>query len=74
MKLYEYLENKWNNDKKLNKNYNFTLNEFMTLWMENNLATDSVYEEFIGDDFIGIHSRDYEIDHENKKIELLMFN
>lgn len=65
MKLYDYLENKYNEGDFVG----YTLERFIEEWLYSNMANDSMYEGFLNGDFLGCHYRYFEIDHKNRIID-----
>jgi hypothetical protein len=69
MKLYEFLEKKYD---ECNFKDEIDFDEFIEGFMSGTFCTRSVHEAFWGeDDFLGTFNIGYEIDHENRRIELL---
>lgn len=70
--LYSYLENLYKNSLKLRYQYRYSLDNFMQDWISSNIASDSVYETKLSDDYLGYHYRNFEIDHKKRAIELFI--
>lgn len=70
--LYEHIEYLYNNSNEYKSE--FTLNEFMESWVEENYSAypHCSHEEFLFEEFLGEFELSYEINHDNKTILFYM--